>query len=54
MMMMRPIALFLYIYFTVFVFTMDSFRVGSLNVNGVREAKKRLLVFGTARMKHID
>lgn len=33
---------------------MDSFRLGSLNVNGAKEAKKRVLVFDTAQMKHID
>ena len=58
MMMMRLLVLFLFIYFTVFVFnisfTMSSFRVGTLNVNGAREAKKRALVFDTARMKSID
>jgi len=33
---------------------MDVFKVGSLNVNGAREEKKRALVFETAKMKRID
>lgn len=33
---------------------MDGFRVGTLNVNGAREVKKRALVLDTARSKCID
>ena len=33
---------------------MDGFKVGSLNVNGARAARKRALVFDTARTKHVD
>jgi len=48
--MMRVLELVLLLYFTVFVFnisfTMNSLRVGTLNVNRAREAMKRALVFG--------
>ena len=33
---------------------MNVFKVGSLNVNGARDIKKRAVVFETAKMKHID
>ena len=33
---------------------MDTFRVGSLNVNGAREQKKRATIYETAKMKRID
>ena len=33
---------------------MDTFRVGSLNVNGAREPKKRATIYETAKMKRID
>ncbi|TWW73398.1 Transposon TX1 uncharacterized 149 kDa protein ORF 2 [Takifugu flavidus] len=33
---------------------MHTFRVGTLNVNGARDAKKRALVFDTAKRKRVD
>ena len=33
---------------------MDNFRVGSLNVNGAREQRKRASIYEMAKMKHID
>ena len=33
---------------------MDVFKVGSLNVSGARETRKRALVFEMAKQKHID
>jgi len=61
-MMKKPRILFLFIslfvftvYFNISVVTiMDAFKVGSLNVSGAREERKRAVVFDTAKMKHID
>lgn len=33
---------------------MHMFRVGTLNMNGARDTRKRALVFDTARIKHVD
>jgi hypothetical protein len=35
-------------------FDMDCFRVGSVNVNGAREGKKRASIFETAKIKKVD
>ena len=59
-MMMKARILFLFISLIVFSvylnfsIIMDVFKVGSLNVNGARELRKRRLVFEMAKMKHID
>lgn len=33
---------------------MDVFKIGSLNVNGARDTRKRAVVFEMVKMKHID
>ena len=40
--------------FYLFISHMEGFRVGTLNVNGAREVKKRALVLDTARRKRIN
>ena len=44
----------LVIFFVLNFLLMDNFRVGSLNVNGAREQRKRVSIYETAKMKHID
>lgn len=46
--------LFVFIFAFNISLAMDTFRVGSLNVNGAREERKRALIFQTAKIKHID
>ena len=56
-MMMKSMHLFIFTTFIVLFFntiSMAPFKVGTLNVNGAREASKRALVFDTVRTKHID
>lgn len=46
--------LVLLIFALVLTFLMNEFRVGSLNLNGARKAKKRAVLFEMALLKHID
>ncbi len=55
--MMRPLFPFIItfcIFYSSFISHMNGFSVGTLNVNGAREVKKRALVLDTARSKRID
>ena len=59
-MMTQPCFLFLFILLSIFslafniFITMDVFKVGSLNLNGAGDTRKRAVIFEMNRIKHID